>query len=126
MDAKELLTEGMSPVEAIQKNQVYALPSKIRKDRPVGAEEIRLPAGSLVRYLLDNSDYQGSMSALLYRSWMIFRIITEVKLVCHIYESIIVELLLYKTSSVLRPIDNTLRMVYASKPTEDTGDSYES
>ncbi|POG72320.1 hypothetical protein GLOIN_2v1840614 [Rhizophagus irregularis DAOM 181602=DAOM 197198] len=34
--------------------------------------------------------------------------------------------LLYKTSSVLRPIDNTLRMVYASKPTEDTGDSYES
>ncbi|CAB4445025.1 unnamed protein product [Rhizophagus irregularis] len=39
--AKELLTEGMSPVEAIQKDQVYALPSKIRKDRPVGAEEIR-------------------------------------------------------------------------------------
>ncbi|GBC31920.2 hypothetical protein GLOIN_2v1840614 [Rhizophagus irregularis DAOM 181602=DAOM 197198] len=34
--------------------------------------------------------------------------------------------LLYKTSSVLRPIDNTLRMVYASKPTEDSGDSYES
>lgn len=33
--------------------------------------------------------------------------------------------LLYKTSSVLRPIDNTLRMVYASKPTEDSGDSYE-
>ncbi|GET56868.1 DDE-type integrase/transposase/recombinase [Rhizophagus irregularis DAOM 181602=DAOM 197198] len=64
-DAKELLTEGvntawvknlsdivnelnnsntrllgMSPVEAIQKDQVYALPSKIRKDRPVGAEEM--------------------------------------------------------------------------------------
>uniref|UniRef100_U9TMQ4 Uncharacterized protein n=1 Tax=Rhizophagus irregularis (strain DAOM 181602 / DAOM 197198 / MUCL 43194) TaxID=747089 RepID=U9TMQ4_RHIID len=33
--------------------------------------------------------------------------------------------LLYKTFSVLRPIDNTLRMVYASKPTEDSGDSYE-
>ncbi|GET65044.1 hypothetical protein RIR_jg35966.t2 [Rhizophagus irregularis DAOM 181602=DAOM 197198] len=87
-DAKELLTEdvntawvknlsdivnelnnsntrllGMSPVEAIQKDQVYALPSKIRKDRPVGAEEIRLPAGSLVRYLLDNSDYQGRRRA---------------------------------------------------------------
>ncbi|GBC40997.2 hypothetical protein RIR_jg40239.t1 [Rhizophagus irregularis DAOM 181602=DAOM 197198] len=87
-DAKELLTEGvntawvknlsdivnelnnsntrllgMSPVEAIQKDQVYALPSKIWKDRPVGAEEIRLPAGSLVRYLLDNSDYQGRRRA---------------------------------------------------------------
>ncbi|GET63890.1 hypothetical protein RIR_jg29811.t1 [Rhizophagus irregularis DAOM 181602=DAOM 197198] len=87
-DAKELLTEGvntawvknlsdivnelnnsntrllgMSPVEAIQKDQVYALPSKIRKDRPVGAEEIRLPAGSLVKYLLDNSDYQGRRRA---------------------------------------------------------------
>ncbi|GET65579.1 hypothetical protein RIR_jg8155.t1 [Rhizophagus irregularis DAOM 181602=DAOM 197198] len=87
-DAKELLTEGvntawvknlsdivnelnnsntrllgMLPVEAIQKDQVYALPSKIRKDRPVGAEEIRLPAGSLVRYLLDNSDYQGRRRA---------------------------------------------------------------
>ncbi|CAB4481108.1 unnamed protein product [Rhizophagus irregularis] len=87
-DAKELLTEGvntawvknlsdivnelnnsntrllgMSPVEAIQKDQVYALPSKIQKDRPVGAEEIRLPAGSLVRYLLDNSDYQGRRRA---------------------------------------------------------------
>ncbi|CAB4399779.1 unnamed protein product [Rhizophagus irregularis] len=34
--------------------------------------------------------------------------------------------LLYKTSSVLRPINNTLRMVYASKLTEDSGDSYES
>ncbi|CAB4379711.1 unnamed protein product [Rhizophagus irregularis] len=34
--------------------------------------------------------------------------------------------LLYKTSSVFRPIDNTLRMVYASKLTEDSGDSYKS
>ncbi|PKK62068.1 hypothetical protein RhiirC2_790911 [Rhizophagus irregularis] len=56
-DAKELLTEGISPVEAIQKDQVYTLPSKISKDRLVGAEKIRLPAGSLVRYLLDSSDY---------------------------------------------------------------------
>ncbi|CAB4413323.1 unnamed protein product [Rhizophagus irregularis] len=62
-DAKELLTEGMSPVEAIQKDQVYALPSKIQKDRPVGAEEIRLPADSLVRYLLDSSDYRGRRRA---------------------------------------------------------------
>ncbi|GBC30030.2 hypothetical protein RIR_jg23761.t1 [Rhizophagus irregularis DAOM 181602=DAOM 197198] len=62
-DAKELLTEGMSPVEAIQKDQVYALPSKICKDRPVGAEEIRLPAGSLVKYLLDSLDYQGRRRA---------------------------------------------------------------
>ncbi|RGB22932.1 hypothetical protein C1646_775289 [Rhizophagus diaphanus] len=54
---------GMSPVEAIQKDQVYALPLKIWKDRPVGAEEICLPAGSLVKYLLDSSDYQGRKRA---------------------------------------------------------------
>jgi Integrase core domain len=87
-DAKELLTEGvntawvenlpdivnelnnsntrllgMPPVEAIQKDQVYALPSKIRKDRLVGINEIRLPAGSSVRYLLDSSDYRGRRRA---------------------------------------------------------------
>jgi hypothetical protein len=34
--------------------------------------------------------------------------------------------LLYRTSSVLRPIDNSLRIVYASKPSEEEGDTYES
>ncbi|RGB22302.1 hypothetical protein C1646_776313 [Rhizophagus diaphanus] len=58
-DAKELLTEGMPPVEAIRKDQVYTLPSKIRKDRLVGINITRLPAGSSIRYLLDNSDYRG-------------------------------------------------------------------
>lgn len=50
---------GMSPADAIQKDEVFALPSKIRKNRPIGHNEICLPAGSLVRYLLDNSKYKG-------------------------------------------------------------------
>lgn len=33
--------------------------------------------------------------------------------------------LLYRFSSVIRPIDNTLRMVYAAKPVEESGESYE-
>ncbi|RGB25658.1 hypothetical protein C1646_771439 [Rhizophagus diaphanus] len=33
--------------------------------------------------------------------------------------------LLYKTSSVLRPIDNALRMIYALKPSDESGDPYE-
>ncbi|CAB4402108.1 unnamed protein product [Rhizophagus irregularis] len=53
----------MPPVVAIQKDQVYALPSKIRKDRLVGINEIRLPTGSSVRYLLDSSDYRGRRRA---------------------------------------------------------------
>ncbi len=32
--------------------------------------------------------------------------------------------LLYKFSSVIRPIDNTLRMVYAAKLIEDSNESY--
>jgi len=44
---------GMTPAIAIQKDVVFALPSKIRKNRLVGHDEICLPAGTLVRYLLD-------------------------------------------------------------------------
>ena len=54
---------GIPPVVAIQKDQVYALPSKIRKDRLVGINETRLPTGSSVRYLLDSSDYRGRRRA---------------------------------------------------------------
>lgn len=50
---------GISPAEAIQKDEVIALPSKIRKNRLVGTEEECLPANALVRYLLDNSDLKG-------------------------------------------------------------------
>ena len=60
---------GITPVEAIQKDQVYALPSKIRKNRPVGMDEICLPAGSLVRYLLDNSDYKGGKKRATDPNW---------------------------------------------------------
>jgi len=48
---------GISPAEAIHKDEVYALPSKIRKTRPIGEDEVRLPAGTSVRYLLDKSDF---------------------------------------------------------------------
>ncbi|CAB4408612.1 unnamed protein product [Rhizophagus irregularis] len=57
-DAKELLTEGMSPVEAIQKDQVYALPSKIRKDRPVdyrGRRRATDPIWSTKVYTIESS-----------------------------------------------------------------------
>jgi hypothetical protein len=63
---------GMTPAEAIQKDEVYALPSKIRKNRAVGNNEVCLPADSLVRYLLDSSapkerpigaDYRGRRRA---------------------------------------------------------------
>lgn len=43
---------GMSPANAIQKDEVFALPSKIRKNRLVGYNETCLPAGTLVRHLL--------------------------------------------------------------------------
>jgi hypothetical protein len=49
----------MIPVEAIQKDEVYALFSKICKNRLVGINEVCLPADSLVRYLLDSSDYRS-------------------------------------------------------------------
>ena len=54
---------GMPPAEAIQKDEVFALPSKIRKDRPIGADELCLPTGSPVRHLLDSSDYRGRKRA---------------------------------------------------------------
>jgi len=50
---------GMSPATAILKDEVFALPSKIPKYRLVGEDEECLPSGTLVRYLLDNSDYKG-------------------------------------------------------------------
>jgi hypothetical protein len=62
----------MTSAEAIQKDKVYALPSKIRKNRPVGNNEVCLPADFLVRYLLDSSapkerpievDYRGRRCA---------------------------------------------------------------
>jgi hypothetical protein len=53
----------MTPAEAIQKDEVYVLPSKIRKNRPVGNNEVCLPADSLVRYLLDSSDYRDRRCA---------------------------------------------------------------
>ena len=54
---------GISPAEAIHKDEVYASPSKIHKSRPVGEDEVRLPAGTLVRYLLDNSEFIGKRRA---------------------------------------------------------------
>ena len=59
----------ITPVEAIRKDQVYALPSKICKNKPVGMDEICLPAGSLVRYLLDNSDYKGGKKRATDPNW---------------------------------------------------------
>jgi hypothetical protein len=53
----------MTPAEAIQKDEVYALSSKIRKNRPVGNNKVYLPADSLVRYLLDSSNYRGRRRA---------------------------------------------------------------
>jgi hypothetical protein len=50
---------GMTPAKAIQKDEVYALPSKICKNKSIGNNEVCLPADSLVRYLLDNSDYKS-------------------------------------------------------------------
>jgi hypothetical protein len=50
---------GMRPASAILKDEVFALPSKIPKHRLVGEDEECLPSGTLVRYLLDNSDYKG-------------------------------------------------------------------
>jgi transposase InsO family protein len=52
---------GISPAEAIQKDEVIALPSKIRKNRLVGTDEECLPADALVRYLLDKSDLKGGI-----------------------------------------------------------------
>ena len=49
----------MKPATAILKDEVFALPSKIPKHRLVGKDEECLPSGTLVRYLLDNSDYKG-------------------------------------------------------------------
>jgi hypothetical protein len=53
----------MTSAEAIQKDEVYALPSKFCKNRPVDNNEVCLPADSLVRYLLDSSDYRGRRRA---------------------------------------------------------------
>jgi hypothetical protein len=50
---------SMTPAEAIQKDKVYALSSKIRKNRPIGNNKICLLADSLIRYLFDSSDYKG-------------------------------------------------------------------
>src|SRR5271170_370221 len=50
---------GITPVEAIQMHEVFALLSKIHKDRAVGMAEKRLPVGSSVRYLLNKSDHEG-------------------------------------------------------------------
>ena len=47
---------GMSPAEAIQKNTVHSLPSKLRKNRLIGFDEIILPVGTLVRYLLNQKN----------------------------------------------------------------------
>ena len=52
---------GISPAEAIKKDEVFALPSKIRKNRLVGADEELLPTNALVRYLLDKSDLKGGI-----------------------------------------------------------------
>jgi hypothetical protein len=54
---------GMTPAEAIQKDEVYVLPSKIRKNKPVGNNEVCLPVDSLVRYLLNSLDYRGRRRA---------------------------------------------------------------
>jgi hypothetical protein len=53
----------MTSAEAIQKDEVYALLLKIRKNRSISNNEICLPADSLVRYLLDSSNYRGRKHA---------------------------------------------------------------
>ena len=53
----------MTLAEAIKKESVYVLPSKIRRDRPVGINEKRLPSGSLVRYLLAEENIKGQRRA---------------------------------------------------------------
>src|SRR5271170_3812739 len=50
---------SISPAEAIQMDEVFALPSKLRNNRAIGMDEICLPAGTSVRYLLDKSDYES-------------------------------------------------------------------
>ena len=56
---------GITPNEAILKKMVFALPSKIPIDRPVGINEKRLSIGTTIRYLLDKSDYEGVDAGLL-------------------------------------------------------------
>src|SRR5436853_3440654 len=41
----------------------------MHKNRPAGMNEICLPAGSLVRYLLDNSDYKGGKKCATDPNW---------------------------------------------------------
>ena len=50
---------GISLAETIQMDEIFALPSKLRNNRAIGMDEICLPAGTSVRYLLDKSDYEG-------------------------------------------------------------------
>lgn len=50
---------GMTPIEAMSKNKVIAKPSKLHKNRTIGKDEERLPEDTLVRYLLDKSDFEG-------------------------------------------------------------------
>lgn len=50
---------GMSPAEAIQRDAVSAAPSKIHKNRAIGYNETCLPSGTVVRYLLDDSEHKG-------------------------------------------------------------------
>ncbi len=50
---------GIPPAEAIKLDEVFALPSKLPKDRIIGYDEVVLPAGTCVRYLIDASELDG-------------------------------------------------------------------
>ena len=54
---------GMAPAEAIKKDSVDALPSKLHKNRKIGNVEERLPINVFVRYLLDDSDRESKRRA---------------------------------------------------------------
>ena len=50
---------GLSPKDAIKLERVESK-SAITPKRPVGRKEIRLKKGDVVRYLLANSEWEGS------------------------------------------------------------------
>ena len=59
----------MRPATAILKDKVFALPFKIPKYRFIEEVEECLPSGTLVRYLLDNSDYKGNKQRVTDSIW---------------------------------------------------------
>src|SRR6185295_20330781 len=54
---------GLCPNDAIKKDIVNAIPSKINKNRLIGFDEDRLSIDTSVRYLLDGFDIKGKRRA---------------------------------------------------------------